>query len=145
MYREVYIRHKDADSNNGLANATAATASARAVVRGLGREGRDPDNDEETIDGKHNIRVGEPASAAESRSHDKVNPSRDGKEALETTKRQPKPESSCLFHKPPSALWDTKLTTAKVHPFVPRILEVSPRKTAISKHHARKAKMIWNE
>jgi hypothetical protein len=45
----------------------------------------------------------------------------------------------------PSALWHTKLTTAKVHPFVPRILEVSPRKTAISRHHARKAKMIWNE
>lgn len=98
MALKVYIRNEDADSNNGLANATAATASARAVVRGLSREGRDPDDDEEAIDGKHNIRVGESASAAESRSHDKVNPSWDGNEALEATKRQPSP---CLVHKPP--------------------------------------------
>lgn len=72
---------KDSDGNNSLANATAATATARAVVRSLGGEGRDPDDDEETVNGKHNIRVGKSASAAESRSHDKIDPRRDGKEA----------------------------------------------------------------
>jgi len=89
LCQEVYIRDKDSDSNNSLANATAATATARAVVRSLGGESRDPDDDEETVNGKHNIRVGESASAAESRSHDKVNPRWDGKEALEARRRQP--------------------------------------------------------
>lgn len=76
------IRNKHSDSNNSLADATAATTLARAVIGRLGGKGRKPQDDEEAIDTEHDVWVGESTSTLESRGHDKIDPSGDGEEAL---------------------------------------------------------------
>ena len=69
-----YSRYEDAQGDDGLAQTAALAAFAGTVIRSLRREGRQPQDRKQGIDGHHCVRLGEPSGTRPSRSHYEIYP-----------------------------------------------------------------------
>lgn len=83
-----YIRVDDSKADNGLAQVTPVAAEVGRVEGSLRGKGREPQDCAKQIDTKHGPWRSKAASARKARRHEKIEPSRDGDEALRKEERR---------------------------------------------------------